>query len=108
MAVNDTIVEYLGSCNYVSASNQTLPCKAWEYDRTDYQSTIVTDVSIYYIFVLILMHTLARISHRIPSCPVEFGVRPTLDGLCVAIRLHARCPHSQLVTRPTIGQVNRI
>ena len=45
--MNDTILEYLGSCHYISASdNQTLPCEAWEYNRTDYQSTIVTDASI--------------------------------------------------------------
>ncbi len=47
LAVNDTVLEYVGSCNYVSASNQTLPCTAWEYDRTYYQSTIVTDVRSY-------------------------------------------------------------
>ncbi|XP_046439382.1 organic cation transporter-like protein isoform X2 [Daphnia pulex] len=43
LAVNDTILEYVGSCHYVSVRNETLPCKAWEYDRTYYESTIVTD-----------------------------------------------------------------
>lgn len=43
LAVNDTIIEYVSSCHYVSANNQTLPCRAWEYDRTYYESTIVTD-----------------------------------------------------------------
>lgn len=46
MAVNDTIVEYQGSCNYISADNKSLPCQAWEYDRTDYESTIVTEASV--------------------------------------------------------------
>lgn len=44
--VNDIIVEYRGSCHYVNPHNETLPCEKWDYDRTDYGSTIVTDVSV--------------------------------------------------------------
>jgi len=47
LAVDDTILEYVGSCHYISVRNETLPCKAWEYDRTYYESTIVTDARIY-------------------------------------------------------------
>lgn len=41
-AVNDTIVEYVGKCHYISVDNETLPCQAWEYNTTQYSSTVVT------------------------------------------------------------------
>jgi len=45
MVNNDTALDYVGSCHYISGrTNETLPCQAWEYDRTDYGDTIVSDV----------------------------------------------------------------
>lgn len=38
-------MEYKGSCHYISPKNVTLPCEAFEYELTDYHSTIITDVS---------------------------------------------------------------
>lgn len=52
--MDDTILEYVGSCHYISVRNETLPCKAWEYDRTYYESTIVTDARISSRFFILL------------------------------------------------------
>ena len=43
--MNDTIAEYLGSCQYISGNtNETLSCESFEYTLTDYHSTIITQV----------------------------------------------------------------
>ena len=41
---NATLAAYDNSCHYQSVDNETLPCTEWEYDHTDYNSTIVSDV----------------------------------------------------------------
>lgn len=43
--MNYDIIEYQGSCHYISERNETLPCESWEYDRTYHHSTFVTDAS---------------------------------------------------------------
>ena len=101
LAVNDTILEYLDSCNYISASdNETLPCEAWEYNRTDYQSTIVTDARTI-LFYNLFYHIIVTYIRTVGS-----GMRPTMDGFRFTIRLHVRWFSSQFVTRSTIGPVN--
>ena len=45
LALNDTILDYEGSCHYISTQNETLPCQQWEYEQTYYSTTIVTQVS---------------------------------------------------------------
>lgn len=44
LVTNETnILDYQGSCHYTSLDNETFPCEAYEYDLTDYNSTIVTE-----------------------------------------------------------------
>ena len=43
--LNDTISEHIDSCHYISGeTNETVSCQAWNYNRTDHNTTIVTDV----------------------------------------------------------------
>jgi MFS family permease len=73
-----SVVEYVGFCHYISDDNETLPCQQWEYDRTFYESTIVTDwdlvcdrrwmaavaQSIYMFGCIVASVTLGQISDR--------------------------------------------
>ena len=48
--LNDTRSEHIDSCHYISGeTNETVSCQAWDYNRTDHNTTIVTDVMRQYI-----------------------------------------------------------